>query len=515
MVILRYVSGQQAFVVLFSERNMKLIKYKLGLLVLVAGFVSGCKQDDGISVPLQNEVNEFVWLAMNGYYFWESEVEDLSIEKYPTYNDLYTFLNNYPDPKDLFDDLLYEGDRFSWIVDDYETLEQSFQGISKSYGFNLGLVRTTLGSEDLLAYIRYIVPGSPADLAGLKRGDLFTEVDGQQLNTGNYVSLLFESESIVITLSQIQDNVVSTADQEISLSAIQITENPIFLSEILEVEGQKVGYLVYNQFVNNSTYHDQLNSVFGQFQSEGINDLVLDLRYNQGGAVVTSTMLASLVYGAGDASTTFTVAQYNDQLRDAFARIGSDPNQYFTDVIPETTTRLNRLNINRVFILISGSTASASELVISGLDPYMDITLIGSTTVGKNLGSATLYDSPNYSKTPDNSSVVHTKSTYAIQPIISRFTNINNIEYGDGFEPNIVVNEIDFLEGIKPLGDPGEALLSEALAIITGTARLTRPQKSGMEPLADFRLNSPVSTIQIDSKESLNLVIPGLENYPR
>ncbi|MEP1032138.1 S41 family peptidase [Ekhidna sp.] len=485
---------------------MKLIKKRLIWLMLVIGITFGCKKDDGISVALQNEVNEFVWFAMNGYYYWQADVEDLTIEKYPTYNDLYTFLNRYNQPETLFDDLLHPDDRFSWIVDDYEELEQSFQGVTKSFGYNLGLIRIASGSDDLLAYVKYVTAGGPAENAGLSRGDVFTEVNGQKLTIDNYIPLVFESENLIITLSEIQDNTISSTGQEVSLSAIQIAENPILMSETFEIDGLKVGYLVYNQFVNNEGYHEELNNLFGTFKTQGINDLILDLRYNPGGSVDTSVILASLIYGNGSSNTVFTTSRYNEELEEALARIGADLNEYFTDVIPDATTPLNRLNLSRVFILTSSSTASASELIISGLDPYLDVTLIGTTTVGKNLGSTTLYDSPNYRKTPDNSNVNHTDSKYAIQPIISRFTNVNNIDYGDGFVPDIVVDEVDYLESLPPLGDLNEPLLAEALAVITGVARIERRSNSGMESIQDIRLRKSISTILIDNKETLDLI---------
>lgn len=485
---------------------MKLMKSKLLVVVLGLSLTFSCKKDDGISVPLQNEVNEFVWLAMNAYYYWVADVEDLSIEKYPTYNDLYTFLNTYNQPDRLFSDLLQPDDQFSWIVDDYEALEESFQGVSKSYGFSLGILRVTSGSDDLMAYIRYVVPNSPAGNAGLVRGNLFTEVNGQKLTVSNYVSLLFESENITITLSEIQDNVITSTGQDISLSATEITANPILYSDVLEVDGVKVGYLVYNQFVNNDTYHAELNNVFGEFKTEGINDLVLDLRYNPGGSVDTSVILASLIYGNGNSTTVFTTTKYNERFQDALINSGVDLNKYFISELPNSSSQLNRLNLNRIFVLTSGSTASASELIISGLDPYIDVTLIGTTTVGKNLGSSTLYHSDNYQKTPDNSSVNHTKSRYAIQPIISRFTNIDDIDYSNGFDPNIEVNEADYLENLPPLGNLDEPLLAEAIGIITGVARAERMPDSGMEHIQDEILRRPLSTILIDDKNTLEVV---------
>ncbi|WP_421765633.1 S41 family peptidase [Ekhidna sp.] len=463
---------------------MKFLKNKIVLLIACVAIAFACSKDDGISVDLQNEVNEFVWFGMRDFYYWVDEVDDLSNERYPTYNALYTFLNGYSDPKTLFDDLLVDQDRFSWIVDDYEELEASFQGISKSFGYEVGLLRISADSDDLLAYVKYVVPDGPAENGGLVRGDVFTEVNGTQLTVDNFVSLLFENESYTITLSQIQDNVISSTGERIALTAIQLTENPILKAEVLEVEGQKIAYLMYNQFVNNNDYHEELNNAFGEFKSAGATELVLDLRYNGGGSLTTSRILSSMIYGAASANDILGSIVYNQNLANA----GLNADLTFLEEVPVlnddgnqiSSLPMNRMNINRVFVLVSGSSASASEFVIAGLLPYMNVTLIGTTTVGKNVGSATLYDSDNYLK----SSTLNPNHKYAIQPIISQLANSEGFtDYIDGLDPNIVVDERNYLGDLKPLGDTAEPLLAEALAIITGVARTERLPDNGMESI--------------------------------
>ena len=461
--------------------NEKMKTLKLILILTISSvWLNGCGNDDGliISEPLENEVNEFVWSAMNIFYYWQSDVPNLSDSK----NDftLNSFLNTYSTPEALFDDLLHEDDRFSWIVDDFEELEASFQGVSKSFGYDLGLVRVSSDSDDLMAYIKYVVPGSPAENAGLKRGDIFTIVNGTQLTISNYISTLFQSTSYTLTLANIQDNTISQTDQEVSLTAVELTENPIFISDVIEVEGVKVGYLVYNQFINNNTYHEELNDAMGMFNSAGISDVVLDLRYNGGGSLLTSRILASMLYGNASSSDILGSIIYNDKLAEFntdLSFLTSVP-VFDSEGVQTSSMPMNRLNLNRIFILTSRSSASASEFIIAGLQPYMDVTLIGTTTVGKNVGSVTLYDSDDYLK----SGSLDPDHKYAIQPIISQLANsVGFTDYIDGFDPNIEVNEVDFLEDLKPLGDPLEPLLAEALGVITGTARLANAPDTGME----------------------------------
>ncbi|WP_420578075.1 S41 family peptidase [Ekhidna sp.] len=484
--------------------NKKFRVLSITVVFMILALAVGCKNDDGINVELQNEVNDFIWFAMYEYYYWVDDVDDLSIEKYPTYDALHTFLNGYNNPINLFDDLLYspgEVDRFSWIVDDYEELEASFQGISKSFGFEFGLIAIS-GGNDIFGYVKYVVPASPADNAGIIRGDLFTKVDGVQLTRDNYQALLFGSESYSLTLATIQDNTISDTDQEVSMNAVELSENPILVSEVFkDLGGPKVGYLMYNQFISNNAYHEELNNVFGTFVSEGITDIVLDLRYNGGGSLLTSRILSSMIYGNSTSNDLLGSIVYNERLTNALTANNIDLDITFLDKIPDTNSTINQLNLDRVFILISGSTASASEFVIAGLDPYMDITLIGMQTVGKNVASATLYDSEDYQK----SNTLNPNHKYAIQPIISQLANSEGFtDYIDGFVPNISVNELDYLEeGLKPLGDPSEVLLATALDIITaGPARVERIPDSGLRTVFDSQDKDEIqNTILIDYKE--------------
>lgn len=469
--------------------------------MLLVGLGMACSSDDD-PTSVESDVKRFVWTAMNQFYYWQSEVSELSDANSAV---LTSFLNDYDSPESLFEDLLFEDDRFSWMVNDFVALEESFQGISE-FGYNIGLVRINSGSDDLLAYVRYVIPGGPAETAGLERGDVFTEVNGQTLTIDNYIPLLFETSNITLTLSVIQDNIISSTDQEVTLNSVNdLFENPILLSDVLEVEGVKVGYLVYNSFINNNDYNAEMNDIFGEFNSEGINDFILDLRYNGGGSLTSSRILSSMIYGAATADDVLGSIIYNEKLSD----FNTDLN--FLSEVPVfnnagdqvSTLAMNRLNLNRVFILTSGSSASASEFVIAGLQSYMDVTIIGETTVGKNVGSVTLYDSEDYLK----SSTLNPNHTYAIQPIISQLANSDGFtDYIDGFTPDFAVREIDFLENLKPLGDTSEPLLAEALGIITGVARISKSPQGFMVPVQDFRMKRPSSTILIDDNELTKII---------
>ena len=128
----------------------------LTLLILLVS----CKQEDIPTIAVENEVNTFIWSALTSWYYWQSDVSNLRDDRFDSKNKLNTFLNGYTDPNLLFEDLKYPDDRFSWIVDDYQTLDQYFAGVTTSFGFKYGLDRWS--QDSVLGYVKYVVPESPA-----------------------------------------------------------------------------------------------------------------------------------------------------------------------------------------------------------------------------------------------------------------------------------------------------------------------------------------------------------------
>lgn len=438
-----------------------------------------------------NEVNEFVWRSMNLWYYWQDRVASLSDTRFTTTTQLAGYLNEFDDPHQLFEALLFPEDNASMVVDNYIELENSFQGISVSFGYEYGLVRLNDDEDRILGFVEYVVPNSPASNAGLKRGHLFVEVNGSVLSGANFEDLLSQS-SYTLGLAAIENDVVTTTGTTISLTAVQLVENPILVSEILDVEGIKVGYLVYNQFVYDNNYHIELNEVFGSFLEEGVTELVLDFRYNPGGAITSCQILSSMVYGAATASTIFVNYLFNDKVEGLF-----EPDAKFLTSLPifdeegeiERSESLNRLDLSRVFVLTSGTSSFTSELLIAGLSPYLEVIQIGEKTEGNNEGSITLYDSPDQGYTSNEAGHVNPNHTFALQPIVVKIANAVGSEFSNGLEPDFEVSELDYLAELKPLGDPEEAFLSEALAVILGTSRIaSRPSIHG-DLLFESRMN--------------------------
>ena len=436
-------------------------------------FLQGCQkdQDDIIQPSLDNlEVQNFIWKGLNQYYLWQSDVPNLADNRFANQAALDVFLTNYKVPEDLFDALRVSQtiDRFSWMVDDYVTLEQSLQGTSKNSGVEFRLSRYSDGSNEIFGYVYYIIPDSDAAKKEIKRGDVFTAVNGIPLTVSNYESLLFGSDD-TFTLNMANINIIPN-NKSVSLTKTVLSENPILVNKVISTGGKKIGYLMYNGFY--SDFDSQLNTAFGEFKSQGITDLVLDLRYNGGGSVRTATYLASMITGQFTGKV-FAKQQWNTKINAYFE--ANNPNgvrNFFTDKIGATP--INSLNMTKVYILATGSTASASEMIINGLKPYIDVVQIGTTTIGKNVGSVTLYDSPDFTATNRNPN-----HKYAMQPLTFKVVNSANFgDYFNGLTPTYELKETISTYGV--LGDVNEPLLKAAIGKITGTGRMIQ-QSTGKQ----------------------------------
>jgi carboxyl-terminal processing protease len=389
---------------------------------------------------------------------------------------LNSFLAGYSSPEDLFQDLLYKPiskfpkgqavDRFSWIVDDYTVLEQELQGTSKSDGVDFRLSYKPNSTTELFGYVRYIIPNSNASTKDIKRGDIFTAVNGTQLTVSNYQSLLVNAESYTLNMATLNGTTLTNNGKSVQLSKTTLDENPILINKVITSGNHKIGYLMYNGFYPN--YDAQMNSAFGELLSKGVTDLVLDLRYNGGGSIQTSTRLASLITGQFK-DKIFAKQKWNSKINSAFETENPESlNNRFVDNI--NGTPLNSLRLTKIYILTTSGTASASELVINGLKPYITVVQIGDFTTGKNVGSVTLYDSETFSK-----SKVNPNHKYAMQPLVLKIVNASDFgEYTDGLEPT--QKQLESLSNMGVLGETSEPLLNTAIASITGATAKRVPQ---------------------------------------
>ena len=436
-----------------SAELIKSLLFSLRFIVILAlfAFVTACDEDDEPSNAVVNENNRHVndWISenMDYWYLWSNELP-ASPDK-----------NLNPDA--FFQSLLSDDDRFSWIQENYQDLLNSLKGISKEAGFEFVLYQEE-GSSNVLAQILYIKPGSPADNAGLKRGDAITHVNGQQLNTTNYKSVLksVSDNTFSISYKPLLIEAEKFDDvKTISISTVVYSENPNYINKIIEVNDKKIGYYVYNFFASgidgDSVKYDlEMHNIFAGFKAKGITDLVLDLRFNSGGSEVSANNLASLIAPSPD-NKIFFRREYNTQVEN---EILSDPNageSFLFSKLKAKTQNIGDQLSGRVYILTGSRTASASELIINGLNPYMDVFLIGDVTYGKNVGSISIYDEED------------SQNTWGMQPIVVKvYNSLNQSDYSNGFSPDLENKDNDLF--IYPLGDTREELLSKAIEKITG-----------------------------------------------
>lgn len=425
-----------------------------------------------------NYVNHWIYDEMSTYYFWNDHI--------PARPD---FRLN---PKDFFESICYwydedtnpDGDRFSWIQENFVDLMNSLSGVnSDEIGFEFMLYAIS-EKGDIVGEIQYIKENTPAQHNGLKRGQFFTEINGITLTRSNYYELLTGLKGdFSITLHDVyvnDDGFIELMTPEVkSISTVpNYADYPIFLDTVYTINNKNIGYLVYNFFAddpNNGTlkYDIDLANVFSKFQQENVNNMIVDLRYNSGGSSQASAYLASMLVKNLSAQHIFLKAEYNSIVTQAIIKQKEESILYLNFAEKITTESAQYPipnigdNLQNLIILTGQNTASASEMVINGLKPYMDVTLLGDTTVGKNVGSQTFYDEGNTKK-----------NKWGIQPIIIKLYNSDNqSDFTAGFIPDIL--DLDYYFPKYDLGDLREGMLSNAIGYITGSSAL---RSSFVEP---------------------------------
>jgi carboxyl-terminal processing protease len=222
-------------------------------------------------------INDWILGNMSNVYYWN---------KYIPSN-----YNIYASPEKFFKSLLYKDDRYSWIKNDKDYINgYMYNGEEKSFGYEINLYHAADNPKNLVAQVIYVQKNSPAFRAGIIRGNFFNKVNGTPLTTDNYSSLLSTAENTVSLNLVYLDRTdgIFKDSRVVDLTAEVLYDDPIILYTIYTLNNIKIGYLVYKQFLSDdnmtpSLYDNELASIFEEFKAKGITQLVLDLRFNQGG----------------------------------------------------------------------------------------------------------------------------------------------------------------------------------------------------------------------------------------
>ena len=386
------------------------------------------------------DVNTWIHENMTAYYLWTDKMPAIAKT------------NTSSNPMDYFYSILYDyktTDRFSWIDSSSANLINQLNGINTVLGIRVSAFYADDAKVNVALVIAYVLKGSPAEKNGLKRGDIILSVDDQTVTTSNYNSVL-QNQTLRLGLGTYNNKVFSSSGKTVTVTKVELQTNPILQDTVINWAGKKVGYFAYLQFL--TSFDDSLRAVFGRFKDKGVNELVIDLRYNGGGYVTNSDLLTTLIVKdlASKVDKVMNKRQYNDAYtKEVIKQYGEAA--LLTNFKMETN---NISSLNRVFVLTSTGTASASELIINNLKPFMSVILIGEHTYGKNVGSFTITDNAK-------------RWNYGLQPITFKILNsLDQSDYGsvNGFLPDYQL--ADDVLPYKLLGDPNETYLNKALNII-------------------------------------------------
>ena len=395
------------------------------MLLIISILLISCGSNKNEFDDPNLDSKEFIYSVMYYYYYWDETIDgELN-------------LNGYKNADELLSDLRYREngvliDRWSY----YDTITNNDmyfdEGEYLGYGFSM---RIDLNNS--VIYVSYVYPGSPADNIGLKRGSVIHSIDGKtiaQIEENKEWDTIFGADEIGATIKVEASRTIYGETQIVADLVKKVVKfNSVYMSKIIEIDDKRIGYLVFDSFI--SPAKTELKNEFKKFKESGVTDFILDLRYNGGGYVSVSNELSAYINSSKTKNQIFQILEFDSK------KVKGDQVYIFD-------TKEDSLNLDRVFILTGTGTASASEAVINGLKPFIEVIQIGETTHGKPVGMNGYQNS--------NLGIVFWPVTFKVK---------NGLREGDyffGIEPDKTVSDnINYL-----LGNEEEPMLKEALYYI-------------------------------------------------
>lgn len=377
------------------------------LLSVLAYSFQGCQKDDSFDGDL--EAKKELDIVMHNLYYWYDKVPNLNVK-------------NYKSPTELMEALMVNPpDKWSYVTTKKEYYDYS-AGVYYGFGFS------SIFDEEGKLWIGFAYKSSPLTQKGIGRGWRIATIDGTVPTKDNFAQLIGENKLGVLKTFGFESPTGTIVTH--TFSKIEVEINTILFDSVYTIGSKKIGYMVLNSFISPTVA--ELNSTFSKFKSKNINEIIVDLRYNGGGSIDVSAYLASLIGGNIPDGSLYTTYKYNDK-------------NDFRDRPVNFRSNSNAVNVSRALFITTKGTASASELVINGLKPYMNVTLIGSRTHGKPVGMPVL---------------IYDEFDWVFLPISFSLRNANNEgDYFDGLAVNVEAAD-DYK---SPFGDVNEDSFAAAL----------------------------------------------------
>lgn len=389
-------------------------------------------------------------------------IEEQMRENYYWYEDMPASgeLNYFLPADQFFTKLLSKQDGktgapYSYIENLSET-NNTRSTIETTYGIEFDYISNPAKTTERFVRVLYTIKNSPAEAVNIKRGDWIFTIDGNPITSTNIGDLITGKKSMRLQVGTLNEDKLPTDTRIVTIGPAQsITNNPIYYYNTYERDNKKIGYLVYNSFVsgegNDTRYNDQLKEISNEFKAENVEEFILDLRYNLGGELDRPVpLLCTMLTPAETIGKPMGFVKYNDKNQEK---------NWQLDFSEEHLNGGSHLDLNptrrRVFILTSGNTASASEAVMSFLEPYIKVVQVGTKTVGKNVGSE---------------EIKHDTIRWALHPIVAKIYNSLDESKDEGFTSEDYGNITEStIFNLLPIGDPEEKLLKTALSLIDDT----------------------------------------------
>jgi carboxyl-terminal processing protease len=367
------------------------------------------------------------------------------------------------------------------------------EGVGNDFGLKLGAYSLSATGNQYAIYIQAVYQGSPADIKGLTRGAVITKINGATYGTNynnEYQAINSALDGSSVTVAGVLKDGITPFNYTLAKTAY--SSSPIYSAKVLSVSGNKVGYLSYARFSSMANSQAGFDAAFANFAASGVTKLVIDLRYNGGGYVSTAEYLVNLIAPASIASTNVMFKErYNAMMQagnvpimanqplynadGTFQRTQSGRVATYADLAKDYFSETKQVTyfskkgplqgVTDVVFIVTRNTASASELVINSLKPYLNVKIVGTNSYGKPVGFFPI--SIEYKVD------AATKKETGYDVYYSMFQTTNSKGEGDyfnGFTPDLSVSSDD---ASHDFGDINENNLAKALSLIVPTPLTT------------------------------------------